>query len=557
MAGDRSSTSSDLGARVRAKLSSLGNSEAMDAGVLDRLIARVRLPLDRRHLRVTGRIGQVARLVRAGSDEPTEIGPARRVLVLALRGWTGHNAVEAAMARALQLRGADVALLTCGGGQPICEQGWGRRVFPRPCDRCGWYTDRLLEATGMTGYRLADRFAWGADSSAAPTEPPACPDAAAAISAPWVLKSADSDLAPDGPAVVDDFGIAAEAVRRAAGGVLDSFRPDVVFMLNGLFAAEHSVRELALARGLRAPTYEMAPRGGALCFSQDSPAPEHDTNAAWARFGDQPLTTEQEEALERLLIRRATGEGAHERYYEHQEDDAAVLRERLQIPDGKRVLSLFTNLSWDSATLFHDLAYGSMFDWVEHAVRTAATAEDAVLVVRVHPAERRWRSREEIETVLRGRLGGDLPSNVRLIRPEEALSSYALLELSELALTYTTTVGIEAAVRGLPVAVAGRTHYRGRGFTIDVESQEDLERAIRVPGPTLDSERVALARRYAFAYFFRTMIPFAPVRLAGGRPEHVSESADELLPGRDPLLDWVCDRILDGGEFALPDALAT
>ena len=35
-------------------------------------------------------------------------------------------------------------------------------------------------------------------------------------------------------------------------------------------------------------------------------------------------------------------------------------------------------------------------------------------------------------------------------------------------LCYTTTVGLEAAVRGIPVAVAGETHYRGRGFTSDI-----------------------------------------------------------------------------------------
>ncbi|MGI8512963.1 MAG: hypothetical protein ACR2NH_10105, partial [Solirubrobacteraceae bacterium] len=134
MARDRSSTGSDLGARLRAKLSPFGNSEAMDAGVLDRLVARVRLPLDRRHLRVNGLLDQIARLVRGGAAERGKDGPAPRVLVLALRGWTGHNAVEAVLARALQMRGAEVALLTCGGGQPICEQGWGRRVSPRPCD---------------------------------------------------------------------------------------------------------------------------------------------------------------------------------------------------------------------------------------------------------------------------------------------------------------------------------------------------------------------------------------------------------------------------------------
>ena len=66
---------------------------------------------------------------------------------------------------------------------------------------------------------------------------------------------------------------------------------------------------------------------------------------------------------------------------------------------------------------------------------------------------------------------GRLPANVILVPPDQPLSSYGLLAVSDLVLGYTTTVGLEAAVRGIPVAVAAETHYRGRGFTTDITSQ--------------------------------------------------------------------------------------
>ena len=72
----------------------------------------------------------------------------------------------------------------------------------------------------------------------------------------------------------------------------------------------------------------------------------------------------------------------------------------------------------------------------------------------------------------------------------------------------------------------------------------------------MSAEQVDLARRYAFAFFFRLMIPFAHVRGEGGRLVRVPTSADELVRGRDPYLDFVCERILDGGEFYLPSRLA-
>src|SRR5262249_6688374 len=96
---------------------------------------------------------------------------------------------------------------------------------------------------------------------------------------------------------------------------------------------------------------------------------------------------------------------------------------------------------------------------------------------------------------------------------------------------------------------------RGRGFTIDVGSRRDLENAIDEP-TSMTPDQVDLARRYAFAFFFRLMIPFTQVKTDGGRLNGVTTSAKELLRGSDPYLDFVCDRILDGGDFFLPSNLA-
>ena len=130
-------------------------------------------------------------------------------------------------------------------------------------------------------------------------------------------------------------------------------------------------------------------------------------------------------------------------------------------------VSLFTNVTWDSATLGHDIGFASMFDWVERSIRLAGQHGDLVLLVRIHPAEGRWGTREEVQATITAAIG-EIPPNVHFVPARDAVSSYALLQLSDAVLTYTTTVGLEAAVRGKRVAVAGDTHYRGRGFTDDL-----------------------------------------------------------------------------------------
>jgi len=312
---------------------------------------------------------------------------------------------------------------------------------------------------------------------------------------------------------------------------------------------------VAADRDVRVVTYETAPRKDALVFGQASAAPDVAMDGLAEDQCSRPLSTVESDALDTLLQTRVTGTSSHEQYFDRQlEHDGEAVRTSLGLRRDERVISAFTNLSWDTALLGKDLAFESQFDWLARACAIVGAREGAVLAIRIHPAESRWGTAQPVEAALAERLG-ELPRNIRLVRPDEPVSSYGLLAISNLVLCYTTTVGLEAAVRGIPVAVGGSTHYRGRGFTIDVDSDEDLERSI-VELPAMSLEQIELARRYAFAFFFRRMIPFNLVRNVGGQLGELPVSADDLLPGRDRYLDFVCDRIVDGGDFFLPPELA-
>jgi hypothetical protein len=547
------------GARIRG----LGGKGNLQVNALDRALARARRPLDRAYERHAIALTSLAALsadVSAHIAASLELrrGGGPRVLVASLRGWSAHSAYELLIAQALRLRGAQVTLLTCGGGLPACELGSARTAHPRPCDRCSWLNDRVTDVAGIPHYTLGERLPWGTDACAAPRTP-AAGDAfdaydASAISVVSLLKSTELEHVAEAPRIVEDFAVAAAGVERAASAILDELEPQIVFQLNGLFAAECVIRALALARGIRAPTYESAPRGGALVFSQEAPAPDYDFGELWARVADRPLSQRQRADVNALLADRARGVGAHEQYFAKTEDDQDELRRRLGIGARERVFSLFTNVTWDSAAVGHDIGFASLFDWVEHAVRLAER-KDLTLVIRVHPAEAHWSTREALQDVIVSRLG-TIPANVRFVSPERALSSYALVDTSELVFTYTTTVGLEAATRGAHVAVAGETHYRGRGFTTDIAGPEDLARAFASEPSAPSDEQVELALRYAHMFFLRAMIPFPLVACENGRVTRFPRSAAALAPGANPHLDWICARILDGGHFGLPDELA-
>ena len=106
-----------------------------------------------------------------------------------------------------------------------------------------------------------------------------------------------------------------------------------------------------------------------------------------------------------------------------------------------------------------------------------------------------------------------LPEHIHLITPTDKTNSYDLVDVATVGLVYTTTMGLEMAMNGVPVIVAGQTHYRGRGFTYDPDNWVNY---YKILGSLLDDpqksilteEQVKLAWTYAYTFFFDYPRPF-------------------------------------------------
>jgi hypothetical protein len=543
-------------ARVLDRLRKIGRLSNYDSGLLDRAAARVRLPLDRRfNARV---IPDVRRLREAVSREGLPEGP--HVMIATLRVWQNHALTESMIGQALRERGARVSLLTCGGGLPICEVGWARRSAPRPCDRCAHFTDQVAEASEFPHYRLADYLPWGADAEAAPAsyselvdEPSMDYTKAGAQTAAWVLKTTSPETVPEGPAVLRDSAVTAAACEFAGRQILEEARPDVILLVNGILVEEHVLARVARDLGIRAVTYGYGIHEDTLVMSsEEEPALDFKNEPLWEESRERELAPEEAARLDRYLLEREHGAGTAD-FFSRAPRDPAALRRELGIPAGKRIISMFTNITWDSACLMKDVAFPNADAWILHAVRSVAARDDCHLIIRVHPAEASLGTLEPAEGAVAHEFP-ELPANVQIIAADRRVNSYALLDASDTVLVYASTTGLEAAIRGKPVVVAGDVHYRGKGFTVDLERPEDLTAAIARTVPP-SQEQVKLARRYAYAYFFRLMTPIPYLRLTDFQFAQLPDDEIDLGPGANPYLDLICESVLEGRPLSTPSEL--
>ena len=234
--------------------------------------------------------------------------------------------------------------------------------------------------------------------------------------------------------------------------------------------------------------------------------------------------------------------------------------EQLRLDPRKPILSMFTNILWDTAVYQRDRGFAGMFDWLQHTIDGVAEIPELQLVLRIHPAEVRLtqKTRERVADRL-AQLYPALPPNVAIVSADSDISSYALIDLSTAVVVYTSTVGLEASLRGVPVLVAGETHYRNKGFTYDVDSPEQFAAWLReVPGwPRLAPTQVDLARRYASLFFLRNMLPMALATESNNLSVQLNfDSFDALKPGQNAALDHICTAILERKNFPLDAKVA-
>ncbi|MBL8007681.1 MAG: hypothetical protein JNJ56_09125, partial [Ignavibacteria bacterium] len=97
--------------------------------------------------------------------------------------------------------------------------------------------------------------------------------------------------------------------------------------------------------------------------------------------------------------------------------------------------------------------------------------------------------------------------------------------------------------------------YSGKGFTYDADSDEEYIKLLRkTPEINLINEEMRLmALKYGYVYFIQKQIPLLPT--INDNLYIDFDKLNFLLPGKNKFMDFICDRIIDGGDFVLPEEL--
>lgn len=340
---------------------------------------------------------------------------------------------------------------------------------------------------------------------------------------------------------------------EAAWSIFREFQPTRIIMQHGIYVEWGPAFELAAQRGIpltrwtRGYSYRGHHWFVKTVDDTDRRHPHHAPEHRWRRVSRRSLTRTERVRLQHYMDAQSLKENNRYVLYERERQTPEQVREQLGLPEDKPVFAVFCHLSWDAQYGFEERTNGNTFrEWLEDSVETAIATDDVHWLIKVHPAERVNKQSIGCAEHIAKRFG-DLPDHVQVLPAELSINTYDLYPLLDGVVTIFGTAGLEAAILGKKVILAGHAHYGSKGFTFDSPTRRDyvtnLANAATLPRPT--SVQVEIARRYGYEYFVSRQLPFDPAAA------YEERKRGQMDPRRARMLHKWVETALDGGAFAM------
>lgn len=330
----------------------------------------------------------------------------------------------------------------------------------------------------------------------------------------------------------------------------ETFKPDIILSLMYVYSAfqpyfdyynKHSVRTITVDM-----TYE---DDQAVQISPMDHFFSNDRFKAFVKMRKGGVLTEHEKTeLFEYLKKRFSGNTLFFRSRVMFDDEIDVV-EKLKINKNKRNIFLFSNLFWDVGLSQRGRLYDNVIEWVLSTIEMAKDNNGCHFYIKPHPVE-------EYDSTASGKGVSEyiyakyriLPSNISIIPPEMKIPTYKLFPYIDMGVVFSGTLGIEMVLNDIPVAVMGKAPYGGLGFCHEprtLEEYRDIMFGKEHENNKVNKEYVYL---YCYFHFIKRIIPFntvKPVYSNDNFEKYNIDSLEDLLPGKDYYLDHICDCILD------------
>jgi hypothetical protein len=448
------------------------------------------------------------------TDMSGRSGEGRRALVLLLRGqiYYHHNLHNYLVGCALAELGYRVSFVVCKGGVECCGIAQSRPDTsygpPDACRFCSGIVENIaprgFEVVSLNDYVAPDEEAQ-VEAAARRFEAEGADylfDGMPLLQAmrPFLLRFFHGDYRKIRPADEEVRSHVRSGIRFLLRyrSLLDQTDPACVSFFNGLFFPESLLFMEARRRGITSLFAERGMRRDSIFLSADEPACHYRSDRLWESVKD-TITAEQAREAARYLEGRMAGPedptGTKRDLTDEGRDKYLRLAER-------PYALVFAPVVHDTASMEKGGALGDFYASLR-LLASLAVRERKRLVVRSHPDELGVYNPSRY-TVRQFMADNELLDDeyVVCLDSSEKWNPYRLAEFADAVVVYNGTLGMELPALGYEIFNLAASNYAHKGFTTQVEGEEDLERVFRAERPRLSASRRELALKYLYYYVY-------------------------------------------------------
>lgn len=362
--------------------------------------------------------------------------------------------------------------------------------------------------------------------------------------------------------IIPEYTYSALLCARAAINCVNSFRPSRLFMPTGTYVDWGPALQVAFSKDIPVSGWMSSYLSGRFYFGHVLDEQRlvyiNMSEETWAEVQNQTLEAQQEFRLQEFLEKRYTNHISFDLKKQLQyTGNPKIIKEKFGIRQSIPVWGVLAHLTWDLASEGSPMTYPTFTDWILDTVKEIIKITEINWLIKVHPAEAWENQKIGIQKVIEHNFPS-LPPHVQIIPADTDISPLDFLQIIDGGVTVFGTAGLELVLQGKAVILAGEAYYGGKGFTYDGLTRDSYRQLLGQASslPSLDADQLLLAKKFAYCHFIQRQIPFPVVY----DPESSwwkfqPHKIPLLLPGRDPFTDFICDRILDGQDFIMPENL--
>jgi hypothetical protein len=503
----------------------------------------------------------------------------RKILIATSVGsYLAGTTLESALAVALTLRGADVHLLLCDAALPACLSCWSdlypnhkrfSQEGPRDdCTSCFEPAYKMYTSLGLTVHRYGDFLSPDEiqkaeeTASSLPFEEISSYDMDGIAVGEHALAGALRFFAvgmlngePYGEQILRRYFKAALLTTSVTLNLLQRYKFSSVVFHHGIYVPQGLLGEVCRKHKVHVVNWNPAYRNRCFIFGHDDTYHHTMMTEPTEKWMNMPWNGHIESKLMEYLKSRWTGTEDWIWFHNRKpEFEFQAIAAKLGIDPGKLCIGMLTSVMWDAVLHYPSNAFGNMLEWVKCTIDYFTERQNLQLVIRIHPAEVRGTlpSRQRIADEIT-KAYPTLPKNIIVIPPQSNVSTYAVMMQCDSVIIYNTKTGVELAAMGIPVIVAGEAWIRNKGFALDVRDPDEYVKILDgLPlGRRMNDQDILKARKYAYHFFFRRMIPLEFMKPTKKVPPYRIDlpNITGLSRGKCKGLDVICDGILNSKDF--------